>query len=92
MRAVCKAYGVEKGVLGAKRSGRANEPRKMALYLLRTLRGKKLEEIGKQVNMANYSSVSSVIERMKARIEGDRNLRRRVEEIKGQLLMSQERA
>lgn len=62
----------------------------MVIYLMRMLRGEKLDSIGKFVNMNTYSSVSSVIERMKAQIDRGRKLRRRVEEIKGQILMSQE--
>jgi hypothetical protein len=37
---------------------------------MRLLRGEKLGDTGRQVNMNDYSSVSSVIERMKAELEG----------------------
>jgi len=92
MHAICRAYRVDKEALLVRRRGMGNEPRKMVIYLMRMLRGEKLEDIGKQVNMNNYSSVSSVIERMKTQIRTDRNLRKRAGEIKDQLLMSQERA
>ena len=89
-KAVCELYHVDKGDLLLSRRGIGNEPRKMVIYLMRMLRGEKLDNIGKEVNMDTYSSVSSVIERMKSQINSDRRLRERVEEIKDQLLMSQE--
>jgi hypothetical protein len=49
------------------------------------LRGEKLEDIGRQVNRNNYSSVSRLIERMKTELAKDRNLGKHVEEIKGHL-------
>ena len=71
------------------RRGITNEPRNVAIYLLRSLRGDNLEEIGKEFNITRFSSGSSVVERMRAKISGDRQLRRRVEEIKTAIYMSQ---
>jgi chromosomal replication initiation ATPase DnaA len=48
----------------------------MAIYLMRHLRGDSLEDIGREFKVSKYSSVSSVVERMKTRIAKDRKLRR----------------
>ena len=49
-----------------------------------------MDNIGKEVNMDTYNSVSIIIERMKSQTNSDRRLRKWVEEITDQLLMSQE--
>ena len=72
------------------RRGISNEPRAVAIYLLRRLRGDRLDEIGKEFRMAKYSSVSSVIQRMKSEISRNRKLRKRVEQLEEELKMSQE--
>ena len=59
------------------------------MYVLRCLRGDNLEEIGREFNITRFSSVSSVVERMRGKISDDRQLRRRVEEIKTAIYMSQ---
>ena len=87
---VCRSYNVEKEALTVTRRGIANEPRNVAIYLMRHLRGDSLEEIGREFEVAKYSSVSSVIERIKAVIAKDRKLRQRVEELKKEINMSQE--
>jgi len=87
---LCRSYNVEKEALTVTRRGIANEPRNVAIYLMRHLRADSLEEIGREFEVAKYSSVSSVIERTKAMIAKDRKLRRRVEELKKEINMSQE--
>ena len=79
---VCRKYGVAMDELHRSRRGISNEPRNVAIYLLRSLRGDKLEEIGREFNITRFSSVSSVVERMRGKISGDRRLRNCVEEIK----------
>ena len=71
------------------RRGVSNEPRNVAIYLLRSLRGDNLEEIGGEFNITRFSSVSSVVERMRGKIKGNRQLRKRIEEIKTAIHMSQ---
>ncbi len=46
------------------------KPRNVAIFLIRSLRGEKLEEIGRQFGIAKYRSVSSAIEKMKRHIGG----------------------
>jgi hypothetical protein len=52
--------------------------------------GDSLEEIAREFRAATYSSVSSVIERIKAMIVKDRVFGHRVEELKEEIYMSQE--
>ena len=72
------------------RRGIANEPRSVAIYLMRHLRGDSLEEIGREFKIAKYSSVSSVVERIKGMIAKDRKLRKRMVELNEEINMSQE--
>jgi len=62
-----------------------DEPRDMAIYLVRRFRSEKLKDIGREFNMDNYSSVSTTIERMKKGISQDWKLRNRVEEVEATL-------
>jgi chromosomal replication initiation ATPase DnaA len=62
----------------------------VAVYLIRRLRGDSLKQIGDQFQMAKYSSVSSVIERVKKLIVKDRSVRKRVEKHIFALSKSQE--
>ena len=73
------------------RRGKKNEARNVAMYLTRTLRRDKLKEIGKQFGIDNDSTVSSVMERMKKRLAGNRNFSRRLEKLAESVIMSQER-
>ncbi len=73
------------------RRGVLNEPSNVAIYLVRRLRGEKLEEIGRQCGVSKYSSLSSVIQRMKSEISTNRKLRKRVEQLEEELKMRQER-
>ncbi len=84
---VCRSYGVSRDALYISRRGISNEPRNVAIYLLRTLRGDNLEEIGRDFNINRFSSASSVVERMKGRVSKNRQLRKRVEEIKNAIHM-----
>jgi chromosomal replication initiation ATPase DnaA len=73
--AVCRHYRIkdENQLLVSKR-GAINEPRNVAIYLQRRLRGDSLKQIAEQFQMNKYSSVSSVIVRMKAAIETEHRL------------------
>ena len=87
---VYQSYNVAEEALTVTRRGIANEPRNVAIYLRRHLRGDTLEKIGRELGIATYSSASSVIERIKAMIAKDRKLRHRVEELKEEINMIQE--
>ncbi len=65
---VCRRYGVAMDELYRSRRGISNEPRNVAIYLLRTLRGDNLEEIGRCFNINRFCSVSSVVERTRGKV------------------------
>jgi len=90
MKAICKAFGVEESLLLSSRRGALNEPRNVAIFLMRRLRGEKLEEIGRQFGIAKYSSVSSAIEKMKRDISVDHRLKDRVKNIEKTVYNSQQ--
>ena len=64
------------------RRGISNEPGNVVMYLLKTLRGDNLEETGRDFNISRFISVSSVVERMRSKISQNRQLRKRVGEMK----------
>jgi len=86
---VCRFYQVKQDDLLRSKRGVFNEPRNVAIFLSRRVRGDRLDEIGRDFNLKRYSSVSTVIERMKAQISRDRKLRRRVEKLRTLLTKSQ---
>jgi len=70
--------------------GQFNEPRNVAIYLTRKLRRDSLKEVGFRFQMEKYSSVSSIIERMKKQILADKNFKKRVAEVANKVGKSQE--
>lgn len=82
---VCAAYGVDRAVLQSGKRGMSNDARNVAVYLARRLSGLTLATIGEAFGLEHYSSVSSVVCRMKQRIENDGRLRRKVEAIERRL-------
>jgi len=83
-------YRIDKGKLFSSRRGVFNEPRNIAIYLTRRLRGDTLMQIGDLFQLKKYSSVSSIIERMNAAMAKDQNLRNRIEKLITNLRKSQE--
>ena len=62
-----------------------------AIFILtRRLRGDRLKEIGEAFKIDRYSTVSTIVERMKVRIERDEGLRKRVDHLTSTIQMSQE--
>jgi hypothetical protein len=86
INAVCDLYSIDKAQLHAAKRGTVNEARNMAIYLLRYLRGDSLTAIGKVFNIHSYSTVSSIIERFKVRMQTKRQLLQKVEGAKKTLL------
>ena len=87
---VCKFYNVNKEVLFSSRRGLFNEPRNVAIYLIRRLRGDTLKEVGKIFGIEKNSTVSSVVERLKLEIERNKNLNKRIGSLRAKLTKSQE--
>ncbi len=67
-KAVCRHYEIREAALSKSRRGVENEARDLAIYLLRYVRGERLEKIGEEFNLSNYSSVSNAISRVKRRL------------------------
>jgi putative transposase len=76
---VCKLYQVEESNLLVSRRGYFNEPRDVAIYLSRRLRGETLKDIGKEFDIEKYSTVSSIVAKVRGEMEKDRKLKGRVE-------------
>ena len=89
-KVVCKYYRIDEYDLVQSKRGFFNEPRNVAIYLTRRLRGDSLKKIAEQYQINKYSSVSSVIERIKALIIQDRRLKKRVEKLIPEINKSQE--
>ena len=89
-KAVCEHYQINDDELLVSKRGVFNEPRNVAIYLTRRLRGDSLKQIGEQFGIRKYSSVSSAIERLKLVIAEDHKLRKRVDRIVSALSKSQE--
>ncbi len=86
---VSAAYGVKIKELFHSRRGQPNEPRNVAIYLSRRVRGDALEEIGKKFGIKKYSTVASVIARLDERLSKELKLRRRIKNLEKELEMSQ---
>lgn len=87
---VCRYYGIDRERLFITKRGEFNEPRSVAIYLVRSLRRESLIDTGRYFQIDNYSSVSSVIERFKTRMNNNRTIRNRMKAIRENIKMSQE--
>ena len=87
---VSRGYWVKRKDLFHSRRGHGNEARNVTIYLARRLRGDRLKEIGEAFGIGRYSTVSSVVGRMKARMGRDKLLQKKVDHLISVILMSQE--
>ncbi len=78
---VCKHYGVSFNELLIVRRGFFNEPRNIAVYLLRQIRGENLNNIGELFNITAYSTISSIIRRVSKLKKHDKKIKRQIGEI-----------
>ena len=88
--AVISVYDIDRSALFKSRRGEFNEPRNVAIYLFRYLRGETLLSIGKHFGLTRYSSVNSVISRVQALRENNKNIEIRIKKINTDLNKSQE--
>jgi putative transposase len=88
---VCKSYDKAASDILKMRRGKMNKGRNVVIYLTRRLRRDALKEIGAQIGIDNDSTVSSVMERMKKKLIGDRKFALRLDKIAGSITKSQER-
>lgn len=82
---ICKAYNLDMTEIMGIHRGRVNEARNIAVFLARRLRRDTLREIGEAFNISNYSSVSSIIETMKEKIEKNIDLKNAIEKYEKDL-------
>jgi putative transposase len=88
-RSVCMAYNIEETDLYVGRRGYFNEPRNAAIYLVRHLRNETLRTIGAQFRIEKYSTVSSIVEKVKYEMKGDKGLKKRVQDLAQKIANSQ---
>ncbi len=90
IKTVCNFYKIEEGQIFFVKRGTENEPRNVAIYMMRILKGEPLLKIGSDFKLSKHSSVSSVIERTRQKIQKDKKFKKRIEEIKILLINGQE--
>jgi chromosomal replication initiation ATPase DnaA len=78
---VCEHFKVKKETLAVSKRGRENLPRDVAIYLVRLRSRETLAVVGQHFSIGKYSTVSSVVERIKARKDKDKTLRKHLEQI-----------
>lgn len=81
LKTVSNAYKVPEASLIKLRRGFYNEARDVAVYLSRLMTGKKLVEIGAAFDIANYSTISSIIVNMRDRSKTDKVLAKKLKQI-----------
>ncbi len=87
--AVCKAYNIKEKELYVTRRGYFNEPRNVAVYMIRHLRNDNLKRVGEQFGIEKYSTVSSIVERVKYEMKVDNGLKKRVQNLAEKITKSQ---
>lgn len=85
---VCTEYKVSISDLQISKRGQLNEPRNVAMYLMRHLRGDTLGAIGNEFGLRKDSSAGSIVDRVKNQITKDRLLRTKVEKLKKTIVKS----
>jgi len=88
MSVVCMKYKVSMSDLKISKRGQINEPRNVAMYLMRHLRGDTLSAICKEFGLKKDSSAGSIVDRVKKQIIKDKHLRNKVAEIKRMIIKS----
>ncbi len=86
---VSNYYNVRPTQLKAVRRGMENEPRDVAIYLIRSMRAEPLMRVGANFGLNQYSSVSSVVTRVKAKLQKDRKFKDRLEHIESNIFKGQ---
>lgn len=82
---VCSYYKIEREELYKRKRG-FNEPRDVAIYLVRNLRKDTLEQIGKDFSLNRHTSVSSALIRIKELMKKDLKVKKKIKEIENRIL------
>jgi len=90
IRSVAAHYNVSQDDILKTQRGVLNEPRNVSVYLMRVLRHDSLKQIGEIFNTKKYSSISSIIERMKKQISGDPKFKKKIDNLSSIISKSQE--
>lgn len=86
---VCNSYNIEEAALYISRRGYFNEPRNVTIFLVRHLRNDTLRAIGEQFHIEKYSTVSSIVEKVKYEMKIDKGLKKRVLNLAIKIINSQ---
>ena len=86
---VSRYYKVRPTKLKAVRRGIESEPRDVAMYLIRSMRAEPLIRVGEKFGLNQYSSVSSAVTRVKAKLQKDRKFKDCLEHIESNILKNQ---
>ena len=78
---MCEHYGISLNELLITRRGIFNEPRNIAVYLLRQIRGESLDSIGELFHVKAYSTVSSILRRVSKLKKHDRKIQKQIGKI-----------
>ena len=78
---VCSCFNLDEVTLKRTRRGRSNAPRDIAVYLVRRYSRKSLAETGSMFGIENYSTVSSIVQRIKSQKDRCSDLKRDIEKI-----------
>jgi len=87
---VCKYYDVDTTDLLLSRRGCYNEPRNVAIHLIRHLRCDTLKDVGGFFGIDKNSTISSVDRRLKREMLKDKQIKKNVEALKGRFSKGQE--
>ena len=87
---VCKYYKVNISDLMLSRRGYFNEPRNVAIYLIRHLRNDTLKQVGEFFRIAKNSTISSVDRRLKHEMVRNYKIKKNIETLKLKLIKGQE--
>ena len=82
-------YQIKPDKLKAVRRGIVNEPRDVAIYLIRSMRSEPLMQVGAGFGLNRYSSVSSAVMRVKIKLQKDRKFKNRFGNIANNIIKGQ---
>ena len=86
---VCSFYSIKETELYITRRGYFNEPRNVAVYLIRQLRNDALKKVGEQFGIEKYSTVSSIVEKVKHSIRTDKDFKKKIKNIADRIIKGQ---
>ena len=86
---VCTAYNIKETDLYVTMRGHFNEPRNVAVFLTRYLRNDTLKNVGEPFSIEKYSTVSSIVERVKHDMKVNKGFKKRVQGFADKISKSQ---